>query len=146
MNSIHILWPVLAQILLTLSVFIVLGVRKAKAVKAGEVNRKQAALNNREWPDDVVKVSNNIANQFEFPVLFYVLCLVLYNINAVGVVAIVLAWSFTLSRFAHAYVHIGSNYVPIRLRLFLVGCLVLIAMLVLVAWNLAAANGFYPLL
>ena len=138
MNSSYILWPVLAQILLTLIVFIVLGVRKAKAVKAGEVNRKQAALNNREWPDDVVKVSNNIANQFEFPVLFYVLCLVLYNINAVGMVAIALAWSFTLSRFAHAYVHIGSNYVPMRLRLFLVGCLVLIAMLLLVAWKLAA--------
>ncbi|MFT7247187.1 MAG: hypothetical protein ACI82A_004571 [Candidatus Azotimanducaceae bacterium] len=139
MNSSYIFWPVLAHILLTLIVFIVLGVRKAKAVKAGEVNRTQAALNNREWPEDVVKVSNNIANQFEFPVLFYVLCLMLYNINAVGMVAIALAWSFTLSRFAHAYVHIGSNYVPMRLRLFLVGCLVLIAMLVLVAWELATA-------
>jgi hypothetical protein len=138
MNSSYIFWPVLAQILLTLIVFTVLGMRKAKAVKAGEVNRKQAALNNREWPDYVVKVSNNIANQFEFPVLFYVLCLVLYNINAVGIAAIVLAWLFTLSRFAHAYVHIGANYVPMRLRLFLVGCLVLIAMLVLVAWELAA--------
>ena len=138
MHSSHIFWPVLAQILLTLILFIVLGVRKAKAVKTGEVNRKQAALNNREWPEDVIKVSNNIANQFEFPVLFYVLCLVLYNINAVGMFAVTLAWLFTLSRFAHAYVHIGSNYVPMRFRLFLAGCLVLIAMLILVAWNLAA--------
>jgi hypothetical protein len=84
----------------------------------------------------VLKVSNNIANQFEVPVLFYVLCLVLYSINAAGVVAIVLAWMFALSRFAHAYVHIGSNYVPMRLRLFLVGCLVVITMLILVAWEL----------
>ena len=137
MNSSYIFWPVLAQILLTLIVFTVLGVRKANAVKAGEVNRKQAALNNREWPDYVVKVSNNIANQFEFPVLFYVLCMLLYNINAVGMVAIVLAWLFTLSRFAHAYVHIGSNYVPMRMRLFLVGCLILIGMLILVASELA---------
>nr|WP_232787972.1 MAPEG family protein [Paraglaciecola sp. MB-3u-78] len=53
-------------------------------------------------------------------------------------VAIVLAWLFALSRFAHAYVHIGSNYVPIRLRLFLLGCFVLIAMLIQVAWQLAA--------
>jgi len=136
MNSSHIIWPVLAQIFLTLIMFIMLGVRKAKAVKAGEVNRRQAALNNREWPEYVVKVSNNIANQFEAPVLFYVLCLVLYSINAVGMVAIVLAWLFALSRFAHAYVHIGSNYVPMRFRLFLVGCLVLIAMLILVVWAL----------
>jgi len=120
--------------------FILLGVRKAKAVKAGEVNRQQAALNNQAWPAAVVKVSNNIANQFEAPVLFFVLCLMLYSINAAGVAAISLAWLFTLSRFAHAYVHTGSNYVPMRLRFFLAGCLVLIAMLVLVAWELASVG------
>ena len=137
MNSSHIIWPVLAQIFLTLIMFIMLGVRKVKAVKAGEVNRQQAAVNNRVWPEDVVKVSNNIANQFEAPVLFYVLCLVLYSIDAAGMAAIALAWLFALSRFAHAYVHIGSNYVPMRFRLFMIGCLVLIGMLILVAWKLA---------
>jgi len=137
MNSNYIFWPVLAHIILTLLMFIILGLRKAKAVKAGEVNRPQTALNNRVWPESVVKVSNNIANQFETPVLFYVLCLVLYSFNAAGMVVIVLAWLFVLSRFAHAYVHVGSNYVPIRLRLFLFGCFVLIAMLVNVAWKLA---------
>lgn len=138
MNSNYIIWPVLAQIFLTLIMFIMLGARKAKAVKAGEVNLKHTALNNRQWSEDVVKVSNNIANQFELPVLFYILCLVLYATNTVSLVAVVLAWLFTLSRFAHAYVHIGSNYVPMRLRLFLVGCFVLIGMLVQVAWALAA--------
>jgi hypothetical protein len=137
MNSNHIFWPVLAQIFLTLMMFTILGVRKSKAVKAAEVNRQQAALNNRVWPEGVVKVSNNIANQFEIPVLFYALCLVLYNIDAAGMIAILMAWLFVLSRFAHAYVHIGSNYVPMRLRLFLVGCFVLIAMLIQVAWELA---------
>ena len=140
MNSSHIIWPVLAQILLTLIMLIMLGKRKSKAVKSDEVDRKQAALNNRVWPEDVVKVSNNIANQFETPVLFYMLCLVLYSTNTEGLVAVVLAWLFTLSRFAHAYVHIGSNYVPMRLRLFLLGCLVLIAMLILVAWKLATGS------
>ncbi|WP_342631573.1 MAPEG family protein [Marinobacter alkaliphilus] len=62
--------------------FIMLGVRKARAVKTGKVNRHQAALDNRVWPEEVVKVSNNIANQFEAPVLFYVLCLVTYSIIA----------------------------------------------------------------
>lgn len=137
MNSNYIMWPVLAQILLTLIMFIMLGVRKTKAVKAGRVNRQQAALSNRVWPEDVIKVSNNIANQFEIPVLFYVVCLVLYNIHAVGMVSIVLAWLFVLSRFAHAYVHIGSNYVPMRFLLFVLGCLIMIAMLTLVAWKLA---------
>lgn len=141
MNANHIIWPILAQISLTLIMFIILGVRKAKAVKTGDVNRQQTALNNRVWPEDVLKVSNNIANQFEAPVLFYVLCLVLYSMNAVSMVAVALAWLFTLSRFAHAYVHIGSNYVPMRLRLFMIGCFVLIAMLIQVAWALTTGTA-----
>lgn len=137
MSYSHIFWPVLAQVFLTLAMFIVLGARKARAVKAGQVNRQQAALDSRVWPEDVVKVSNNIANQFEVPVLFYVLCLVLYNINAAGTVAVVLAWLFVVSRYAHAYVHVGSNYVPVRMRLFMVGCVVLLAMLMVAVWTLA---------
>jgi len=138
MNSSYIFLPVLAQIFLTLTMFIILGIRKAKAVKEGMVDRKQAALDNRIWPKDVVKVSNNIANQFETPVLFYALCLVIYSINAVSMTAIILAWMFALSRYAHAYVHIGSNYVPMRLQMFLLGCFVLIALLLLVAWKLTS--------
>lgn len=136
MNTNQIFWPVLAQVFLTLIMFIILGIRKFKAVKAGDVNRKQAALNNQVWPEAVIKVGNNIANQFETPVLFYILCLITYSINSVDMVFIVLAWVFVASRFAHAYVHISNNYVPMRFRLFLFGCLVLIAMLLLVAWKI----------
>ena len=140
MSSNYIIWPVLAQIFLTLTMFIMLGIRKAKAVKAGEVNRKQAALNNQVWPEYVIKISNNIANQFETPVLFYVLCLILYSIKTVDMVAIVLAWMFVLSRCVHAYVHSFSNYVPMRRRMFLIGCLILIAMLILAVLNLATST------
>lgn len=137
MNSSHILWPVLAQVFLTLMMFIVLGARKARVIKAGKVNREQTALDNKAWPEDVVKVSNNIANQFEAPVLFYVLCLVIYSINAAGTIAVALAWLFAISRSIHAYVHVGSNYIPMRLGLFMFGWLVLLAMLILVVWKLA---------
>lgn len=140
MNANHIFWPVLAQIFLALILYIVLGVRKAKAVKASEVNRQQAALDNRVWPEAVVKVSNNIANQFEAPVLFYALCIAIYSINGVDMTTIILAWLFALSRFAHAYVHIGSNYVPMRLKLFLFGCFILIAMLIQATWKLVSGT------
>lgn len=136
MQATSIFWPVLTQIALTLCMFIVLGMRKAKAVKAGEVNRKEAALNNQAWPNEVIQVSNNIANQFETPVLFYTLCGLLYASNGVGYLAIALAWAYALSRVFHAFVHIGSNYVPTRMRLFMLGCLILIAMTILTAVNL----------
>jgi hypothetical protein len=98
-------------------------VRKASVVSSGKVNRQQAALDNRVWPEDVVKVSNNITNQFEAPILFYVLCLLIFNINAAGAIALLLAWL----------------YVPVRMRLFLLGCLILLAMLLLAVCPLAAA-------
>lgn len=140
MNSTQIFWPVLAQVVLTIVVFIVMGVRKAKSVKAGTVNRKAAALDNRVWPADVVQVSNNIANQFETPILFYVLCIVLYISGGVGVAALVLAWAYSLSRYAHAFVHTGSNYVPTRMRIFLFGIFVLLAMTLLAGFELASGG------
>ena len=74
MNGTEILFPVLANILLVIIMFFVLGARKGAAVKAGLVSRDDTALDNKAWNDEVVKVSNNIANQFETPILFYLLC------------------------------------------------------------------------
>jgi len=137
MNAEYIVWPLLAQVFLTLVMFGVLGVRKARNIKARLVDRRKAALDTKAWPEDVVKVSNNIANQFEVPVLFYVLCLVAWSLDAVSGVMLILASAFALSRYVHAWVHVGSNYVPMRLRLFLVGFLMVLLMLVLLVWHLA---------
>lgn len=128
-----ILLPVVAQVFLVLCIFILLGARKAAAVKAGLVDRRQAALDNRAWPEAVLKVSNNIINQFETPVLFYVLCLVLYAADAVTVVTLSLAWAYFASRVLHAFIHTGSNYVPWRFRVFILGTLILLALTVLAA-------------
>jgi len=128
MNLTNILLPVLMQIVLTLCLFIILGARKNKAIKSGGVDRKKAALNNAAWPDDVVKVSNNIANQFQTPVLFYTLSMFFHVTNSVSTIVLALAWAYVISRVLHAYVHIGSNFVPARLRFFMVGALCLIVL------------------
>ncbi|MCW8092857.1 hypothetical protein OPS28_13700 [Alteromonas ponticola] len=43
-----------------------------------------------------------------------------------------------MSRYAHAYVHVTSNYIPLRLPLFVTGVLILLAMLIVAVWNSAA--------
>jgi hypothetical protein len=136
MHSTYILWPVLAQILLILLMYILLGYRKAKAVKTGSVNLKATALDNKAWHDGVLKVSNNIDNQFEIPIVFFVLCLLFYGIGQVDVLVLTLAWAYVISRYVHAYVHVGSNYVPLRMRIFSVGCLILLVMTLIAAWKL----------
>lgn len=138
MNT-QIFWPVLAHMLLTILLYFALGARKSAAVKAGIADRSKTALDNKAWPEDVLKVSNNIDNQFQLPILFYVVCLCLAILNAVTTVALVLAWVFVLSRYFHTYIHINSNYVPNRMKVFVVGALTLLVMIGYTAWTLATA-------
>jgi len=118
MNSNLIFVPVLIQVLLTLFVFIRLGQVKEQAVKRGEVDQTRRALHDDAWPDYVLKVNNNIRNQFETPVLFYVLVINLWLLEAVTLTAQLVALIYALLRLAHASVHLGSNIVKIRKRLF----------------------------
>ena len=128
MNQELILWPVIIQMVLTLLLFFRLGTVKARAKAAGEVDLTVTALNNDAWPDDVRKISNNIRNQFQIPVLFYVLVLALFVLESVDVFAITLAFLFAASRLVHAYIHTGSNDVPNRTRVFKVGVLCVIGL------------------
>jgi len=136
MNFSSILFPVLIQVTLTLIMFLILGARKTKAIKLGGVDRQKTALDNSAWPEEVVKVSNNIANQFQTPNLFYVLSILFYVTNTVTVPVLILAWAYSISRVAHAFVHIGSNFVPARFSIFLIGVVCLIAMTVMAFVNL----------
>lgn len=136
MQTTSILWPVAVQILLTLLIFIPLTRRKFQAVKDG-TDVSKTALNNSAWPDNVLKASNNLANQFQLPVLFYVLCLIFFVTNGVSVLVLALAWTFVVSRLVHSYVHITTNYVPHRMRIFILGYLVLILMTIILISQLA---------
>ena len=128
MQSHLIYWPVLAQILIPIMVLFTNGARKSKDVKAGTVDREKAAMDNEAWSKPVVLTSKNLANQFQVPVLFYVVCLVLAMINGVSTITLSIAWLFVVSRYIHAYVHITSNYVPLRMNVFIFGVVMLIAL------------------
>ena len=128
MDSKQIFWPVLVQILLVIIGFMLMGVRKAKAVKTGEVDLTKSALDNDAWPEYVRQVTNNVRNQFQVPLLFYVLCFVFYSINAVTTTVLYLAWAFVISRYIHAYIHMSSNYVPARFRVFVLGFVIMVVM------------------
>ena len=126
-----ILWPLIAQTILILLLFVRLGQLKDRARAAGKVDLTLTALDNDAWPDDVRKVANNIRTQFQIPVLFFVLVLALYAHGAVDGWARAFAWAFVASRIAHSYVHIGSNYVPRRTLFFKLSVLFVIGLLFL---------------
>ena len=136
MNRDLIFGPVLVQVLLTLATYVLLIKAKIRAMKAGEVDMARRALFDDAWPESVMKINNNIRNQFEVPVLFYVLAFALWALEAVAWPALAAAWLFAISRIVHAWVHIGTNYVPNRRRAFTIGWWIVFAMALLVAWEL----------
>jgi len=127
-----LIYPLLAQVAWTIIVGILMGRSRAASVKNRDVKIGQVALGNDAWPDKVKAVGNNYANQFETPVLFYVLCGVAIYVGATGWLTVALAWIYVATRIGHTYVHIGTNHVPTRFNIFLAGMLTLVALLVVV--------------
>lgn len=135
-SSNALLLPMLVQILLVIAMYLRLAIAKSRALAAGSVDLQRRALHDDAWPDAVLCISNNIRNQFEVPTLFYVLSLMLWQLQQSGTLALALAWTFVATRIVHAYIHTTGNHVPTRRRVFMAGVVVLLAMLVLVVWTL----------
>jgi len=124
MNQTAVFWPLLAQVLLVYIVYGVMGRRRFVAVKSGEAKVGQFKTRSAE-PASSVTVAANLCNQFELPVLFYVLCLTLHVTNGVNYLTLTLAWIFVLTRYFHAWVHLTSNNLRLRSRSFFAGAVVL---------------------
>ena len=136
MSNHLIFWPVLAQVLIPILVLLANGSRKKNDRNAGTVDMEKAAMDNEAWSEPVILTSKNLANQFQFPVLFYVVCLMLAMIDGVSTGSLMIAWLFVISRCVHAYVHITSNFVPLRMKAFIIGVLLLIALCLWTAFAL----------
>ena len=74
------------------------------------------------------KVANNYQNQFEVPVLFYALLPLLLVTGLADAVSVSLAWVFVASRLVHSYIHLGSNIVIRRFRVFVFGFAIVVVM------------------
>ena len=139
MNENLLFLPVVTQVALTFCLYIYLGMAKSKAEKLGLVNQERRALHHDSWPDNVIQINNCIRNQFEVPVLFYVLTIILWLTNTVNIYIYVLAWAFVASRLLHAFIHVGSNYVPLRRKVFMFGCVLLMVLTLMLGWSIVMA-------
>ena len=125
MNQTTVFWPVLAHVLLIYIVYGVLGRRRYGAVRSGEAKAGQFKVRSTE-PASSITVAANLTNQFELPMLFYVLCLTLHLTNGVNYLTLALMWIFVASRYFHAWVHLTSNNLLLRSRSFFVSAVILL--------------------
>lgn len=130
MSQVDIMYPVFVQVLLTVSVYGLLAVARARAVRSMDRQRgnPDLAMGRVSWPDDAVKRSNNQRNQFELPVLFYAVVGFALILKGADTLMIVLAWLFVLTRILHAAIHIGPNKVRWRSPAFALGLLIVAVM------------------
>jgi len=123
-----ILLPLFVQVVLTFALGFWLAGLRAPAVRRGEIKPRDIALREPNWPKHMLQVGNSYQNQFEVPVLFYVLTVLAIVTKQADLLFVVLAWVFVLSRVAHAYVHVTSNHLGRRGAWFGIGAVVLAIM------------------
>ena len=128
MSVMDVLLPVFVQVILTFVVAYRLAFQRITAIRSRQVHPSKIALREPNWPVDAHKTSNNLLSQFEFPVLFYVLMILLLITRQADFILMTLAWIFVALRIVHAYVHLTSNRVSLRGPLFILGVIVLTIM------------------
>ena len=126
MTGYEMFWPLVAHAVLVFILYALLGWRRHTMVKVGRIRISQFRENHAAAePAESLVVRNCIANQFELPLLFYACCIVLYVTQADNLPAVILAWMFVATRYAHAFVHVTSNNLRYRSPLFALGFIVL---------------------
>jgi hypothetical protein len=123
-----VLLPLFVEIIITFVLMLRMGALRRADYNSGAIKADDVALREPRWPARTTQAANAFANQFELPVLFYVLTILAWVTRHAGIVFVVLAWVFVICRVLQAYVHVTSNVVRYRSLFFSVGAVVLIVM------------------
>ncbi len=133
MSNDLILQPMVVMMLLTASVWLVLFAKRIPAMREAKLPAQTYTTPDKTFellPETVSYPSNNLKNLFELPVLFYVLCLLLYVTGNVDGLYLAAAWSFVGFRALHSLVHVTINIVMVRFLCYLAASLALGFMLI----------------
>jgi hypothetical protein len=88
-------------------------------------------------PTHVSLPNRNLMNLLELPMLFYVVCLMLYVTGGVNSRALVLAWAYVALRIVHSAIHLSYNRVLHRLAAFAASNAVLVSLWILAGFHVA---------
>jgi hypothetical protein len=128
-----VLYPVFALFVLTAFSTLRLASLRLSAIKKGEVNPKfYRDYQGFEEPTKLRVASRHVINLYEAPVLFYTVSIIAFVTQVGGFALIALAWSYVLLRYLHSYVHLTSNNVLLRFRMFALSQAVLVVIWIVV--------------
>ena len=131
--------PVFALVLLSFILLFAMGRSRLGALKTRQVRMADIALGQKAWPERATQISNAFSNQFEIPVLFYVLVAIALPLRQMDLVMVLLAWVFVVTRYAHAGIYATSNNLNHRFMTFFAGAMVLLGMWIYFAMKIFLA-------
>lgn len=131
-----LLLPMLAQIGWTFLLYAWLTVARLRAVQRGEAEYGSFARG--EEPHEVARITRNLANQFELPVIFYAVVVLLVATGKVTLIDVVAAWVFVGGRVIHTLVQTLTDNVPLRGQVFLINFSAVVVLVGHVVLTLAA--------
>jgi hypothetical protein len=123
-----VLLPVFVQVGLTFALLLGMVFARRSALVSRQTRIKDIALGQPNWPVGATQIGNCYRNQFELPLLFYVLIALALPIRHADFVIVILSWVFVITRFVHAGVFVSSNDLGRRSTAWLAGALVLLVM------------------
>jgi hypothetical protein len=123
-----VLLPVFVQVGLTFALLLWMAGARRNALVGGGTKVRDIALGQPNWPSRATQVGNCYRNQFELPVLFYVLIALALPLRHADLVIVMLSWVFVVTRFVHAGIFTSSNDLNQRSLAWFAGVLVLLAM------------------
>ena len=123
-----ILAPLFVQVLLTFAVMLGMMFHRTGALRRGETRIERIANREPNWPQRATQFGNAFSNQFELPVLFYLLTVLAMATRHADLAFVLLAWVFVALRVLQAFVHVTSNNVPFRGAYYGASALVLLVM------------------
>ena len=123
-----VLLPLFVEVLLTFGVMFGMMYFRTSTLRRGETRLQDISLREPNWPKRATQFGYAFANQFELPVLFYVLTILVIITRHADLLFVLLAWIFVLMRVLQAVVHVTNNNVRIRGAYYGVGALILFIM------------------
>lgn len=123
-----ILLPLFVQVTLTLVLMFLMGMQRAQAIRNRQVRAEDVSLREPNWPPRALQAAYAYGNQFELPVLFYVLTILAFYTTQADLAFVLLAWVFVVFRILQAWVYVTSNNIRYRGAYFLAGAIVLATM------------------
>jgi hypothetical protein len=128
-----VLAPVFIQVALTFVLMFWMGAVRTRSIQRGQVKVESISLGRPAWTEQGTKLGNAFRNQFELPVLFYVLVVLAIVSRKADLAFVIMSWLFVVLRILHAAIHTGDNDVPRRFYAYLAGALVLLVMWIIFA-------------